>query len=170
MGKIYSSIQKLIFFRSYNASYLIPVVLFVCAFIIYSYHLEGQPWHGDEWLFNAGGVVYFDLLKKGDFFNPCWNGLEKCDLLFAYNPTWPVHSGHIRPILIGLSRDIVGAEEGNPLAWSHFYVNREGSGIIKEPGMPWKEEGENISVSDLVASRFLSTIFGSLTVTMAYFL
>jgi len=165
--------QKSLFLQRRFSPYLIPVLLFVCAYTIYSYNLEGQPWHGDEWLFNAGGIVYLDLIKNGDLLNPCWNGIGECDRLHELNEEWPQRSGHVRDILIGISRDLAGADEGNPLAWSHYWSKKEVRaefGIIKKDGTPWQEEGENITLSDLAAGRALSPVFGSLTVVLAYFI
>jgi len=39
--------------------FLIPVILFLLSLTFYSYNLEGQPWHGDEMFFNAGGGSVF---------------------------------------------------------------------------------------------------------------
>jgi len=172
MKKIISSIQKSLLSQNYFSSYLIPILLLVCSFVIYSYNLEGQPWHGDEWIFNAGGIVYFDLIKKGDLLHPCWSGIGKCDELNHYSWEWPYHSGHVRHVLIGFGRDLAGADEGNPFAWSHFWDKgeRKDFGIIKKSGEDWKVEGENMTLSDLAAGRLLSPVFGSLTVMLAFFL
>jgi len=166
--------QKPLFLQRRFSPYLIPVLLFVCSYSIYSYNLEGQPWHGDEWLFNAGGIVYLDLIKNGDLLNPCWNGIGECDLLNELNDEWPQRSGHVRHILIGVSRDLAGADEGNPFAWSHFWSKKDVQAefdIIKRKRLPvYRQEGENITLSDLAAGRALSPVFGSLTVVLAFFI
>ena len=64
--------------------------------MIYSYNLEGQPAYVDEVTYLGWGGVYFDLIKEGDFNNPCLKGLTGCELLF--DPNWGGVSINYTPI------------------------------------------------------------------------
>ena len=81
--------QKFLFFRTSFKSYLIPILLLVSSFVLYSYSLESQPPHFDEVLYLAWGGVFFDSIKEGDFNNPCLKNIEDCESLFSVD-----YSGH----------------------------------------------------------------------------
>jgi len=137
--------------------------LLFASFSIYSYNFEGQTWHGDEILYNAAGTVYLDLLKKGDLLNPCWNALGECDSLHRLDWGWPPRDGHVRSLLVGIGRDLVGDPVKEPYAWSCW-----GSWLSPQKNC-WETEYMPSS-SELVSGRILSPLFGSLSVMLAYFI
>ena len=145
-----------------STKYIIPLILIFASFSIYSYNLEGQTWHGDETLYNAAGTVYFDLLKNGDLLNPCWNALGECDSLHRLDWGWPPRDGHVRTLLIGFGRDLVGDPVKNTYEWSCYFS-------WLSPKDCWNKE-YTPSPSELVSGRILSPIFGSLSVMLVYFI
>ena len=160
--------QKSLFFQSSFRPYLIPILLLICSFAIYSYNLGDQPrFYQDERLYLAWGGVYFDLIKEGDFYNPCLKGLEDCELLFSpYEITetgepvyWTdLNNTPLRNFFVGFGQYLAtGENEG------HFFV--------------WSCSGTACWVPDLAPSRdeyysgrFFSPIFGSLAVVFAFFI
>jgi len=156
-SKQHNPLQKI------STKYLIPLVLLFASFSIYSYNLEGQTWHGDEILYNAAGTVYLDLLKNGDLLNPCWNALGECDSLHRLDWGWPPRDGHIRSLLVGIGRDLVGDPVKDPYAWSCW------ASWLSPQKNCWKTEYMPSS-SELVSGRILSPLFGSLSVMLAYFI
>jgi len=96
--------QKSFLYQKSFRSYLIPILLLIGSFSIYSYNLEGQSFHGDEILYLAWGGPYFDVVKDGDFDNPCLKGLADCEFLF--DPDWEGHNINYTPVrnfLVGSS-------------------------------------------------------------------
>ena len=112
--------QKSLFFRSSFSSYLIPILLLVCSFVIFAYNLEGQPIFGDEIVYLSWSGPYFDLIKEGDFNNPCLKGLADCELL--YDPDWKGHNINYNPIrnfLVGFGYYLTAGEiKGDFYEWS----------------------------------------------------
>jgi len=56
--------QKSFFYQRSFSPYLIPVLLLIGSFSIYSYNLGYQPWHGDEPMLMGWGGLYFDFSKR----------------------------------------------------------------------------------------------------------
>ena len=148
-------------------SYLIPILLLICSFAIYSYNLGDQPWYRlDEPIYFAWGGVYFDLLKKGDFNNPCLKGLEDCEL-FLYDTRisetgetvyWSEISYTLRNFFVGLGQYLTtGENEGQFYVWS-----------CTEYACWDPELGP--SPEEYSSGRFFSAIFGSLAVVAAFFI
>jgi len=154
--------QKSLFFRSSLGYYLIPILLFSSSFVLYSYNLEGQPSHGDEFLYLSWGGVFFDSLKEGDFDNPCLKKLADCELLFSpegeLGRAFEVSYTPIRNFFVGFGQFLTtGENRGDFYEWS----------CIWSPcydGIFWPTPEEFSS------GRFFSPIFGSLTIVLAFFI
>jgi len=157
--------QKSLFFQSSFRPYLIPILLLIFSFAIYSYNLGEQPWYYlDEPLYFGWGGVYFDLIKEGDFNNPCFKGLEDCELVYSDTRTtktgetvyWLEISYTLRNFFVGFSQYLTtGENEG------HFYVWTCAEYACKDPELgPTREE--------FFSGRFLSAVFGSLAVVTAF--
>jgi len=59
-----ATIPKKLFSQSSSRSYLIPIILLVCSFVIYSYNLEGEKIFIDEYLYLAWGGNFFGMVAK----------------------------------------------------------------------------------------------------------
>jgi len=148
------TMQKSLFFQSSFKSYLIPILLLVCSFVIYSYNLEGQPSFGDEITYLGWGGSYFDLIKKGDFDNQCLKSLVGCELLFS--PYYPeMNYTPVRNFFVGFGQYLATGEN-----IGHYYVWSSQSPSWVPELIPSNEEYS--------AGRFFSPIFGSLTVVLAF--
>jgi len=149
--------QKSLLFQSSFRSYLIPILLLIGSFSIYSYNLGEQPSYGDEPLYFGWGAVYFDLIKEGDFDNPCLKGLVDCELLFFYEPS-EINYSPIRNFLVGFSYYLTtGDTKGDFYEWSCSWESC------------WDPEKEPTS-EEFSAGRFFSSFFGSLAIVLAFFI
>src|SRR3989442_1345054 len=111
--------MNLVNFINTKSNYIIPVVLFLGSFFIYSYDLEGQPWHGDEINYLGWAGNYIELIKKGDFSNSCLISIDDCNLLY-HIPAHGLTYSPLRMLVIGLPMEIrnVGGDFYN---WSCYY-------------------------------------------------
>ncbi|MFZ1076479.1 MAG: phospholipid carrier-dependent glycosyltransferase [Nitrosotalea sp.] len=136
-----------------KSNYVIPLALFLGSFFIYSYNLEGQPWHGDEITYLGWGGNYFDLIKKGNFDNSCLESLDHCNLLF-HIPAFGLTYNPIRNILIGFPMYLANEDKGDFYNWSCYWdcYNHD-----KGP-----------SIQEMTDGRLLSPIFGSLTIMFSF--
>jgi len=152
--------QKSLFFRKSFRYYLIPILLLIGSFSIYSYNLGNQPWHGDELFYLGWGGVYFDLIKEGDFNNPCLKGLPDCELLFG--PEWKelnINYTPIRNFFVGFGYYLTtGDLRGDFYDWSCAWYSC------------YEYENLRPSSDEFSAGRFFSPIFGSLTIVLAFFI
>jgi len=153
--------QKSLFYQRSFRTYLIPILLLVFSFVMYSYSLEGQPIFGDELIYLGWGGVYFDLIKEGDFDNPCLKGLADCELLFS--PDWEalkINYSPLRNFFVGFGYYLTtGDIKGDFYDWSCAWY-------------PCHDDYENLhpSIEEFSAGRFFSPIFGSLTIVLAFFI
>jgi len=152
-------VQKPLFFQSSFRPYLIPILLLICSFVIYSYNLEGQPTYVDEVTYFGWGGVYFDLIKKWDFNNPCVKGFTDCELL--KDREWigdKINYSPIRNFFVGFGQYLTtGENEG------HFYEWSCGQHPCWDPELfPSREE--------FSSGKFFSAIFGSLAIVTAFFI
>ena len=156
---MYSSLKKKLFSQSSSSSYLIPIILLICSFVIYSFNLGGQPGHGDEILYLAWGVVYFDLIKEGNFDNSCFKNLEDCDgILFNPSRGFEINYTPIRNTLVGFGQYLTAGEsKGDLYNWSCKWY-------------PCFDSANGPSSEELSSGRFFSAIFGSLTIVLAFFI
>ena len=65
--------QKRIF-KTDKHRYIIPVVLFFSSLTIFSFNLGGQGPYADEVIYQAHGLVIFNLTNEDDILNPCFMG------------------------------------------------------------------------------------------------
>ena len=150
--------QKSLFFQSSKGYYLIPILLFVFSFVIYSYNLEGQTPHGDELLYLGWGGVYFDLIKEGDFDNPCLKNLANCELLFQPTGQYEISYTPVRNFLVGFSQYLTtGENEGDFYGWSCMWN-------------PCMDPNNWPSSEEFASGRLFSAILGSLTIVVAFFI
>lgn len=147
-------VRKDFFLKESNGkSIFILIILFIASFSIFSFNLEEQAPASFEGMFMAEGIVYFNLLKEGDVFHPCWNGHGECELL-VLNKTaggdvhWAARSSAIRSFITGFGLYLSGISGENVSAWS------------------WQEIQP--TPTELAAGRFFSPILGSFTVVLAY--
>jgi len=116
---MYSFLQKKLFSQSSSSSYLIPILLLVCSFVIYSFNLEGQPWYIDEFVYLPWGGVYFDLIKKGDFGNPCLKTMADCELIYSEKKGHEINYTPIRNFFVGFGQYLTtGENKGDFYLWS----------------------------------------------------
>jgi len=151
-------VQKSLFFQSSFRPYLIPILLLIFSFVVYSFNLEGQPTYVDEITYLAWGGVYFDLVKEGDFNNPCLKGFTGCELLF--NPNWAgstINYTPVRNFLVGFSQYLTTGENEVLFSWS----------CLGNLNPCWDPE-QMPSREDYYSGRFLSAVFGSLTIVVAF--
>jgi len=152
-----SASQKSLFFQN-SYSYLIPILLFVCSFVIYSFNLEGQPWYIDEVVYLSWGGVYFDLIKEGDFSNPCLKNMADCELIFSEKIGHEINYTPIRNFFVGFSQYLTTGENiGDFYQWSSIEM------------FSWDFE-KHPSPEEFSSGRFFTTIFGSLTIVLAFFI
>jgi len=151
--------QKSLFFRSSFIFYLIPILLFSFSFVIYSYSLESQPSHLDEIVYLSWGGPYFDVIKDGDFDNPCLKGLADCE--FLYDPDWVGHNVNYSPIrnfFVGFGYFLTTGEiKGDFYEWSCMWF-------------PCWDFNNFPTPEEFSAGRFFSPIFGSLAIVLAFFI
>jgi len=148
--------QKSLFFRSSFSSYLIPILLLIGSFSIYSYNLGDQPSYGDEFIHLGWGAVYFDLIKEGDFYNPCLKKIADCELLYSIEGS-EINYTPIRNFFVGFGYYLtIGEMKGDFYEWSCAWVPCWDN---KEP-----------SREEYSAGKFFSPIFGSLSIVLAFFI
>jgi len=133
--------------------------------VIYSYNLGEQPWLGDEPIYFAWGGVYFDLIKKGDFNNPCLKGLEDCELLLTHREFsetneplyWTeINYAPIRNFFVGFGQFLTtGENEGHFFVWSCSWL-------------PCWDPALAPTIEEYSSGRFFSAIFGSLGIVLAF--
>jgi len=151
--------QKSLFVQSFFRTYFIPILLFSCSLVIYSYNLEAQPIYTDEATYLGWGGAYFDLIKEGDFSNQCLRSLAGCELL--YDPKWEgvyINYTPIRNFFVGFSQYLTTGEiEGHFYEWS----------CLGAYNPCWKPELAP-SQEEYSSGRFFSAVFGSLSIVLAF--
>ena len=151
--------QKSFFYKRSFSPYLIPVLLLIGSFSIYSYSLESQSIYSDETLYLAWGGPYFEIIKDGDFNNPCLKGLVDCE--FLYDTNWEgdnINYSPVRNFFVGLGYFLTtGDTKGSFYEWSCAWYSC------------WESEKDPTS-EELSSLRFFSPIFGSLTIVLAFFI
>jgi len=145
--------MKLVHFISTHSDYIIPFVLFLGSFFIYSYNLEGQPWHGDEVVYLSWAGNYIHLIKEGDFANPCLVSLGNCHLLY-HIPAYGLTYSPIRNLLIGFPMDVRNEDSGYFYIWACYWQ------CTDHTNLP--------TISEFTAGRLLSPLFGSLTIVISF--
>ena len=61
--------------------YLIPLILFVVSYSIYSVNLDQQGIYIDEVFHHGFSIMYYDSIKNGDILNPCITGIGECTMI-----------------------------------------------------------------------------------------
>ena len=145
--------MKLVKFIETNYNYIIPFVLFLGSFFIYSYNLEGQPWHGDEVVYLSWAGNYIQLIMKGDFANPCLASLDNCHLLY-HIPAYGLTYSPVRNLLIGFPMDVRNEDNGYFNIWACYWQ------CTGHSNLP--------TVQEFTAGRLLSPLFGSLTIVISF--
>ncbi|MDE1726806.1 MAG: glycosyltransferase family 39 protein [Thaumarchaeota archaeon] len=145
--------MKIVQFIIKKSDYVIPLALLLGSFFIYSYNLEGQPWHGDEITYLGWGGNYFDLIKKGNIGNSCLESLDNCNSLF-HIPAFGLTYSPVRNLLIGFPMYLTNEDTGDFYNWSCYWD------CYKHDNGP--------SIKEMTAGRLLSPLFGSLTVMFSF--
>lgn len=145
--------MRLVHFINAKPNYIIPIALFLGSFLIYSYNLEGQPWHGDEVVYLGQAGEYVHLIKKGHFGDPCLRSIDNCGFLF-HIPAYGLTYSPLRNILIGFPMDVKSEDIGKFYNWSCYWQC-----YIPDMGP---------TVNEMTTARLLSPLFGSLTVTISF--
>jgi len=152
--------QKSFLYQRSFRSYLIPILLLIGSFSIYSYNLEGQPRYSDETLYLAWGGPYFEIIKDGDFNNPCLKGLVDCE--FLYDTNWEgdnINYTPVRNFFVGFGYYLTtGDTKGDFYEWSCVY------------GRPCWDPEKAPTSEEFSAGRFFSPVFGSLSIVLAFFI
>ena len=147
--------------RNYKV-YLISIIIFIFAYSIFGFNLDGQGIFIDEVFHHTFGMIWYDSVMKGDLLNPCITGIGDCDML---NTACNVHvsiatGGIIKGIFTGVGDEFLSETERT------YYSNLE-------PCRPIHKNiavaGENIpSSSELGSARFFFPIFGSLAIVVSF--
>lgn len=145
-----------------RVDYLIPLFIFIIAYPLYSINLANQPWQSDEPVYLAWGGTTFDLIKNGNLDNPCLISLQNCDSLHydsaEVNYSAEVTYSTVRNFLVGFGQYLSsGDNQGDFYQWSCFSLKC------------W-ENGNLPSTEQFAAGRFFSSLLGSLTVVLVYFI
>jgi len=149
--------QKSFFYQRSFRSYLIPILLLIGSFSIYSYNLEGQPSYGDEFLHLGWGGVFFDLINEGDFNNPCLKKIADCELLHSIEGS-EINYTPIRNFLVGFGYYLAtGDTKGDFYIWSCAW-------------QPCGDLSKQPSSEEFSAGRFFSPVFGSFSIVLAFFI
>jgi len=141
-------------FISTHSNHTILVVLFLGSFLIYSYNLEGQPWHGDEINYLGWAGNYVHLIKNEDFGNSCLISIDNCNLLY-HIPAHGLTYSPLRMLLIGFPMGVKNFDHEDFYSWSCYYFSCYN---------PFKAP----TVQQMTAGRLLSPLFGSLTIVTSY--
>lgn len=124
--------------------FFLPVIFLISSFLIFAFSLQNQAWHPDERIFMRGGFFFIELLSRGDFMHPCFNGLGFCEIgRDPPNWEWPAHSSFIRHFFTGLSGSLFNL-------------------ITDFPHLGLKSQ------FFMVQGRLFAPVFGSLTVLLSY--
>jgi hypothetical protein len=130
----------------------------VCSFVFYSYNLEGQTPHGDELLYLSWGGVFFDSLKDGDMNNPCIKNIGGCELLYDEKGQNEISYTPIRNFFVGFSQYLTtGENKGDFYQWSCIWT-------------PCYDQNYWPTPEEFSSGRLFSTIFGSLTIVLIFFI
>jgi len=139
---------------SIKSNYVIPLALFICALLIYSYNLEGQPRHGDEINYLGWAGNYIDIINKGDFNNPCLISIDNCKSLY-HIPAHGATYSPLRMILIGFPLSLEHQDTGDYYDWSCYWFT-----CYNFHNAP--------TVDQMAAGRLFSPIFGALTIVILF--
>ena len=145
--------MKFTYFFNAKFHYIIPIALFLSSFLVYSYNLEGQPWHGDEIVYLAQAGEYVHLIKNGIFGDSCLISIDNCNYLF-HIPAYGLTYSPLRNILIGFPMDVKSEDVGKFYNWSCYWQC-----YIRDMGP---------TVNEMTTARTLSPFFGALTVTISF--
>jgi len=151
--------QNFLISKQSRYNFIIPSLLLIGSFSLYSYNLEGQTAHGDELLHLSWGGVNFDLIKEGDLNNPCLKNIADCgELLYAPRGKFEINYTPIRNFFVGFSQFLTtGENKGEFYQWSCAWHP------CFDIANYWP------SPEELASGRLVSTIFGSLTIVVAFF-
>lgn len=158
--------MNFIIFQLENRNFLIPLIIFCISYSFLSFNISEQGPHQDELdFFYSYSIVYFNLAKSGDFFNPCWNGDGKCELLSIeeceMNDHWITTHGIVKHLMVGFGIMINGEDITKSYAPQ--------APLCKPHNQPIP--GENIPTkSELSSARFFSPILGSLSSVLVFYI
>lgn len=146
--------MKVSYIISTKSNYIIPVALFLSSFLIYSYNLEEQPWHGDEINYLGWAANYIHLIKEKNFDNSCLISIDNCNLLY-HIPAHGATYSPLRMILIGVPLGAQNEDHGNFYNWSCYWFR-------------CYNPNQAPTIYQMSIGRTLSPIFGSLTIVILF--
>jgi len=143
--------------------YLIPLILFVISYSIFSINLDQQGIFIDEVFHHGFSIMYYDSIKNGDILNPCITGIGECtmiDLDCAGEVQWLASGGIFKGIFVGLGDEFFSDAE------RVYYADHEPCRPIHNNQII---RGENTPTQDELGSgRFFSPIFAGISVVLAF--
>ena len=137
---------------------IIPILLFLSAFSIFSYNLDKMPWHGDEvTYFYPAHVNYFGLILEGDLFNVCWKDRSICE------QTSGIFAGEDPDRLSGLKFKV----ESFP-----HYPTQLPPIILVGTSVALFGNNDDLAFSyeNLASARLVSTVLGALIVVFVFYI
>jgi len=143
--------------------YLIPLILFVVSYSIYSVNLDQQGIFIDEVFHHGFSIMYYDSIKNGDILNPCITGIGECTMInldCAGEVQWLASGGIFKGIFVGLGDELFSDAE------RVYYADHEPCRPIHNNQII---RGENTPTQDeLGAGRFFSPVFAAISVVLAF--
>ena len=143
--------------------YLIPLILFVVSYSIYSVNLDQQGIYIDEVFHHGFSIMYYDSIKNGDILNPCITGIGECtmiDLDCAGEVQWLASGGIFKGIFVGLGDELFSDAERVYSADQKPCRPIHNNQIIRGENTPTQDE--------LSAGRFFSPVFAGITIVLAF--
>ena len=137
---------------------IIPILLFLSAFSIFSYNLDKMPWNGDEVMYYyPAHVNYFGLILEGDLFNECWKDRSNCE------QTGEKSAGFDPDRLSGLKFKI----ESFP-----YYPTQLPPIILVGTSVALFGNNDDLAFSyeNLTSARLVSTVLGALIVVFVFYI
>ncbi len=157
-------VQFSLLYESNKKSIILLIILFTVSYSFLSFNLEGQGIDIDEWFHHGYAMSVFDLIKEGEFSDPCitlQGNCEKIDLSCTGDIYHIGSGGIIKQIFVGVGDYWFSDAE------RVYYTSTD------LPCRPIQNDldvrGVNTPTqSELAAARFFSPIFGSLTVVISF--
>tara|TARA_B100001540_G_scaffold80179_1_gene71997 strand:- start:503 stop:2062 length:1560 start_codon:yes stop_codon:yes gene_type:complete len=146
-----------------SKKYLIPIILFLISYTLYSANLDQQGIFIDEVFHHGFSIMYYDSLRNSDVMNSCITGIGECtmiDLDCAGEVQWLASGGIIKGIFVGLGDDWFSDTERVYYANSETCRPIHNNQIIRGINTPTQDE--------LEAGRFFSPIFGAMGIVVAF--
>ena len=151
-------------YKSNKKSIIVLIIIFVASYSVLSFNLDGQGIDIDEWFHYGFAITSFDLIKEGKFLDPCITLQGDCEIndLSCAGEIYHVGSGGmVKQIFVGLGDHLFSDSERVYYTSTDLPCRPLHNGLdIRGVNTPTQ--------SELVAARFFSPIFGSLTIVISF--